>query len=402
MREWIEDFKRYLSTRFFVRELRSFFRKGDMVLLILCLAISAFSCLVISSVTGAEKFGSSSRYIVNQLLSIGGGVVMFAIMSSIDLESFSEHRRVLVVINLALLFLLIPFGTDNNTGNRSWLDFPFLPFYIQPAEICKIFYILITASVMNSHQNKLSSFRSVIHIAAHLLIVFLTNMIISRDLGVSLIFVFIFLGMTFAGGVNLGWFLGGFAGLALVSPILWNRFMDTHQKNRILVLFDPSIDPQGIGVRYHSKLSLQSLTGGGMTGQGLFQGNRTQAGALPAQHTDFIFSSIGEELGYLGCALILIALFALVARCIWVGIQSPDNMRRLVCFGAAAALMFQILINVGMCLGVVPIIGLTLPLISYGGSSVFTIYAMLGLVSGVYARPAPRSHERYIRPPRYY
>ena len=176
--------------------------------------------------------------------------------------------------------------------------------------------------------------------------------------------------------------------------------MDTHQKNRILVLFDPSIDPQGLSVRYHSKLSLQSLTGGGMTGQSLFGGNRTQIGALPSQHTDFIFSAIGEELGYIGCALVLLMLFALVARCIWVGSRSNDYMRRMICFGAAAALMFQIIVNVGMCMGVLPVIGLTLPLISYGGSSVVTIYAMLGLVSGVHARPAPRSHERYIRPPR--
>ena len=153
-------------------------------------------------------------------------------------------------------------------------------------------------------------------------------------------------------------------------------------------------------MRYHLKRSLLSLTGGGMTGQGLFNGNRTQAGALPAQHTDFIFSSIGEELGYVGCFLVLVMLFLIIARCIWVGCQSPDYMRRLVCFGVAAALIFQVCVNVGMCIGVLPVIGLTLPLISYGGSSVVTIYAMLGLVSGVYARPAPPSHERYIQPPR--
>jgi rod shape determining protein RodA len=157
----------------------------------------------------------------------------------------------------------------------------------------------------------------------------------------------------------------------------------------------------GINERYHTRLSFQSVTGGGMTGQGLFQGTRTQTpGALYAQHTDYIFSAIGEELGYMGCALVIIMLLALVIRCIWVGSKSPDYMRRMVCFGAAAALMFQIIINVGMCMGIMPVIGLTLPLISYGGSSVVTIYAMLGLVSGVHARPSPRSHERYIRPPR--
>ncbi len=386
--------------RDFGRELRNFFRKGDMVLLVMCLAISAFSCLIISSVTGAEKFGGSMRYIIIQIGATGLGVIMYAIMSSVDLEFLSEHRLVISIINVTLLLLLIPFGTDNNSGNRSWLSFSFLPFDIQPAEICKIFYILINASVMASHQNNVSSWRSVIHMVTHLGIVAGLNMLLSRDLGVTLIFVFIFLGMAFAGGVKMLWFTFAGGSLAVAWPFLWNYFFDEHQKNRILVLFDSSIDPQGIGVRYHSKLSIASLTGGGMTGQGLFNGNRTQAGVLPAQHTDFIFSSIGEELGYLGCGLVIIMLLALVARCIWVGAHSPDYMRRTVCYGAAAALMFQIIVNIGMCLGLVPVIGLTLPLISYGGSSIVTIYAMLGLVSGVHARPSPRSHERYIQPPR--
>ena len=235
---------------------------------------------------------------------------------------------------------------------------------------------------------------------AHLILLVGTNMVLSGDAGVSLIFVFIFVGMAFSGGVKLFWFLLGGGAIAAVGPIIWNNFMDKYQRNRILVLFDETIDPMGIKERYHMIRSLKSLTGGGMTGQGLFNGNRTQIGALPSQHTDFIFSAIGEELGYMGCALVIIMLLALVARCIWVGTRSPDFMRRMVCFGAAAALMFQIIINVGMCMGVMPVIGLTLPLISYGGSSVVTIYAMLGLVSGVHARPSPRSHERYIRPPR--
>lgn len=382
----------------FGRELKQFFRKGDMVLLVMCLAISAFSCLVLASFTNAEKFGSSTRYIIIQLGATGLGVLAYAVMSSIDLEFFSEHRVALVIFNLGLLSLLIPFGFSAGTSNRSWLNFPFLPFNIQPAEICKITYILITASVMNSHQSKISSVRSVFHMAFHMLLLVGVNMVISSDLGVSLIFIFIFVGMAFSGGVKMFWFLLGGGLIAAVAPILWPH-MDEYQQNRILVLFNDSIDPQGLGVRYHYKLSLQSLTGGGMTGQGLFNGNRTQAGALPAQHTDFIFSSIGEELGYVGCALVLVMLFALVARCIWVGSRSPDFMRRMVCYGAASALIFQICINVGMCIGVAPVIGLTLPLISYGGSSVVTIYAMLGLVSGVHARPSPRSHERYIRPP---
>jgi len=383
--------------REFTRELKSFFRKGDMVLLVMCLAISAFGCLIIASTNNYRDF---TRYVIVQVAAIGLGVLSYAVVSSIDMEFFSEHRLALVIFSMGLLVLLIPFGTDFGSGNRSWLDLPLIPVSIQPAEICKITYILITASVMTSHQNKLSSFRSIFHMGYYLILLFGTNMLLSRDAGVSLIFAFIFIGMAFAGGVKLWWFLLGIGLIVVAWPTLWDRFMDNHQKLRIQSLFDPSIDPMGTGVRYHLKRSLDTLTGGGMTGQGLFNGNRTQAGALPAQHTDFIFSAIGEEMGYVGCFLVLVMLFMVIARCIWVGCQSPDYMRRMVCFGAAAALIFQVCVNVGMCIGVLPVIGLTLPLISYGGSSIVTIFAMLGLVSGVYARPAPRSHERYIQPPR--
>ncbi len=383
--------------RDFGRELRNFFRKGDMVLLVLCLSIAAFGCLMIASTNNYRGF---TRYVLVQVAAIGLGVLFYAVMSSIDLEFFSEHRLALTVFSLFLLFLLIPFGTDFGSGNKSWLDIPLIPVSIQPAEICKILYILTTASIMNSHQNHVSSIRSVFHMAFHLILLVGVNMVLSGDAGVSLIFVFIFIGMAFSGGVKLIWFLLGGGLIAGGFPILWNYFMSEKQQKRILVLFDPSIDPQGIEERYHIVRSLKSLTGGGVSGQGLFNGNRTQAGVLPSQHTDFIFSAIGEELGYLGCALVIVLMFCLVARCIWVGTRSPDYMRRMVCFGAAAALFFQICVNVGMCMGVMPVIGLTLPLISYGGSSIVTIFAMLGLVSGVHARPSPRSHERYIQPPR--
>ena len=223
------------------------------------------------------------------------------------------------------------------------------------------------------------------------------NMVLSKDLGVSLIFVFIFVGMAFAGGVSIWWFALAGGSIAAAAPILW-QFLGTHQKNRIMILFDPTIDPQGINERYHSKINLQSLTGGGLTGQGLFNGNRTQGGRLFAQHTDYVFSSIGEELGFFGCVFVMILELAIISRCIYVGVRCQDYMRRLVCFGAASALIFQVIINVGMCIGVMPVIGLTLPLISYGGSSIVTIYAMLGLVSGAYARPESLSHERYIQP----
>ena len=387
--------------RHYIEELKDFFKKGDMVLLVLCLVVAGFGVICIASATSAEKFGGNFKYIAIQIISIGLGVLMYALVSSIDLDYLSEHRGLMVAFNIFLLLLLIPFGTDNNTGNRSWLHFPGFPVNVQPAEICKITYIIIMASVMSSHQNRISHPVSVLHMLMHLGILVVLNLALSSDMGVSLIFVFIFIGMAFAGGVSLWWFALAIGSIAAAFPILW-QFLGQYQRNRILILFDPTIDPQGINERYHSKINLQSLTGGGLMGQGLFQGNRTQGGNLFAQHTDYIFSSMGEELGFAGCVLIMVLELAIIARCIYVGVRCQDYMRRLVCYGAASALMFQLMINVGMCIGVMPVIGLTLPLISYGGSSVVTIFAMLGLVSGAYARPQALSHERYIQPVRSY
>lgn len=380
----------------YLDKLRKFSKKGDMILLVLCWIVAAFGLVVISSATQAPKYGGSFRYIAIQTVSIVLGTLMYVVFSSIDLEFFSEHRLAMVVFNCFLLLMLrSPLGTDHDSGNRSWIDLGIIN--VQPAEICKITYILIMASVMSSHQNRISHPVSVAHMLLHLILLVGLNLVVSSDMGVSLIFVFIFIGMTFAGGVSLWWFAAAIGGIVVMVPILWQQ-LDTYQRNRILILFDDSIDPQGINERFHSKMNLMSLTGGGMTGQGLFNGNRTQEGALFAQHTDYIFSAVGEELGFIGCTVIMLMELAIIARCIYVGIRCHDNMRRLVCFGAASSLMFQVLINVGMCIGVMPVIGLTLPLISYGGSSVVTIFAMLGLVSGAYARPQSLSHERYVQP----
>lgn len=385
----------------YLEELKDFSKKGDWVLLILCMVTAGAGCIIIASATNAEKFGSNTKYILIQLAAIMIGIVAYALVSSIDVDYISEHRAVLVAFNVFMLLLLIPFGTDNNTGNRSWLEFKILPFNIQPAEICKISFILVMASVMASHQNNISSIPSVMHMVLHLGLIVGLNMVLSGDAGVSLIFVFTFIGMAFAGGVSLWWFLLAFAGIGVMIPIAW-PLLGTYQQERIMVLIDPSFDAQGTGARYHSKINLQSLTGGGLTGQGLFNGNRTQGGNLFAQHTDYIFSSIGEELGFVGCCAVIIMELLIIARCIYVGSRCPDYMRRLVAYGAASALMFQLMINVGMCIGVMPVIGLTLPFFSYGGSSVVSIFAMLGLVSGSYARPQAQSHERYIQPIRSY
>ena len=385
--------------RKFFQEFLDFFRKGDMILLGLCIATTLYGLIILSSVTADAR---ATRFVVIQLVAAILGIFLYAVISSIDLDLIMEYRMPLVIFNVCFLLLLLPFGVEHG-GNRSWLKFPGFPVEIQVAEILKTTYILIAASVMSAHQNRLSKFWSVMHMVLHLGILVGLNMVLSKDAGVSLIFVFIFIGMTFAGGVSKGWFIAALSGITAGLPLIWNYVLKDHQKTRFMVLFDPSLDPNAIDERWHSNQALLSLTGGGLTGQGLYNGRRTQSngiGALQAQHTDYIFSAVGEELGFIGCMAIILLEFAIIARIIYVGIHTPDFARRVVCFGAAAALIFQVTINIGMNLGVMPVIGLTLPFISYGGSSILSLYAMLGLVSGVCARPSPGKQGLYVQPPR--
>ncbi len=379
-----------------LQELLDALKAGDLVLLGLCLFTTIFGCIVISSTTA---FMDATRFVLVQLVAAIIGVGLFVIISSIDLDYLLEHRTILFLFNMGMILLLVPFG-EVHGGNKSWIDLPLLPINIQPAEICKITYILVMASVMSSHQSRLSSLPSITHMVFHLAALVGLNLVISGDAGVSLIFVFIFIGMAFAGGVHIFWFLLGGGTLAACAPIIWFKVMDEYQRKRFEVLYNPEIDPHALAERYHTNQALQSLTAGGFSGQGLYEGNRTKVNALFAQHTDYIFAAIGEELGFLGCLIVLILEFAIIARCIYVGIHSPDFVRRVVCFGCASALVFQVASNVGMCLGLTPVIGLTLPFISYGGSSLVSLYAMLGLVSGVHARPAPGKQGLYIHPPR--
>ena len=189
-------------------------------------------------------------------------------------------------------------------------------------------------------------------------------------------------------------------GLLIVTPIVWNSgLVADYQKSRIMVIFDDTIEPLGIDVRYQAIRSLNAISGGGLSGQGLYHGTQTQADAIPAQHTDFIFAVIGEELGFLGCFLCILLLTAIVLRIIYIGVRSQSYFYRQICVGIAGMLLFQILTNIGMCLGIMPVIGLTLPFFSYGGSSMLSMFIAMGVISSVRLHPSPDSQQRYIQLP---
>ncbi len=375
--------------------LTEFYRRGDLLLLFLCVVTTVFGIVMIASAT---RYSSSSRYLIVQIASLILGVILYIAVSLLDIEIVAEHRELLLAFNVLFMSTLLIWGVEGNTGNRAWLDLPLLPVNIQPAELCKITFVIALAKTMSNNRAKLSSAKSMASIVAQTLLMIGLIVVISRDEGSAIVFIFIFLVVAYVGGIRAWWFLAGLAIAAAAFPLLWKYFVKDYQKDRILMLFDETIDPNGKGVRWDTNRSIAMLSGGGISGQGLFHGSMLQNHAIAAQHTDFIFSAIGEELGILGCLFTLLLLISIVARCVHVGLKTPNYMNRLICIGIAAMLIFQILINVGMCIGVAPVVGLTLPFVSYGGSSIVTLYLAMGLVSSIHMRPDPESKSPYIQP----
>ena len=373
--------------------IKDFLQRADMLLLTLCFICSIFGIVVISSATATSKSGSLS-FVLVQALAMMIGIFLFILLTVLDIDLLTDKWILLVGVSLVLLLVLIPFGVDDGTGNKSWLRF--MGIGIQPSEIVKVIYIALMArhiSYLKEYKN-LNHVLSVAQLAVHFMIPFGLIVVISGDLGSALIFFFIFLVMLFAAGLKLYWFVLGFAGVAAITPIAWDHVLKSYQKARILAPYTTNVENYD-DIIWQASQSKLALASGQFTGTGLFNGPQTQSQAIPAQQTDFIFAVIGEELGMLGCCVVIFLLLLIILRCVQIGLKSKNTMSMLVCFGVAATLTFQTFINIGMCLGLTPVIGLTLPFFSYGGSSIFSLFAAVGLVSGVKYRPKPERFHRY-------
>ena len=205
----------------------------------------------------------------------------------------------------------------------------------------------------------------------------------------SLVYLFIFAIMAFVAGVKLRWFFLAAVGGCGVLAAAWS-FLPQHIKMRFLILFDHELDPKGVG--WHQTRSLMAIGSGRVTGMGFLNGRQTQSlaeSSLPARHTDFIFSVCGEEFGMIGCLFLLLLLLCIILRCVYVSRKARSHLSAYIALGFAGMLMIQTVINVGMCLYVAPVVGLTLPFISYGGSSILTLFAAMGVVSGIKMRSLP-------------
>ena len=364
---------------------------ADLILLGLCCTASLYGIAMIFSAT---RYNEDNRKVLVQTAALLIGIVVYFAISMIDLELLMKRLKWIAAFNAGfILLLLTPFGREQD-GNRAWLKFPFLPVSIGPAEVVKITFIILLAwqfQWLLEEKRDLKSFSSAFMAAGHAFGMAGLYFIVSRDMGNAMMFVLIFVVMAFVSGFALRWFvLLGAAGTIGGIAVWTLDLLPSYMKNRFLVLFDHSYDVQNQG--YQQTRSLLTIGGGGFWGQGYLHGTQTQAGtgSIPARHTDLIFAVIGEELGFVGATLAILILVSIIIRVVIVGRRSGSMFHTCVCVGIASMLAFQMIINIGMCLFIMPVIGLTLPFFSYGGSSIVTLFAAMGFVSGIKMRTVVR------------
>ena len=366
------------------------FRQADMLLLALCTVASLFGILMIASAT---HYTGSLKNVIVQACALLLGVGLYFIVSAIDMNEVAKHWKWLTAFNFGFILLLVtPLGLNIN-NNRAWLGIEGFPINVQPAEVVKITFIIVLAKqlVWLKEKRDLKSVSSVAMLGGHLVALIGVYYVISGDMGSALVYIFIFVCMVFVAGVAKRWIALGLFGGAFAFYLLWQEDkIPDYMKMRFLILFDHDLDPRGLG--WQQTRGLLALGGGKLTGMGLFQGTQTQsesAASLPFRHTDFIFTVVGEELGLIGCLAVIGLLAAIILRCFTAARRAKTTMDAYICVGMGAMLIFQTVANIGMCLFVMPVIGLTLPFFSYGGTSIVTLFIAMGVVSGVQKRSRP-------------
>lgn len=369
--------------RKFFKTVKNFIRETDNILLLLCALTSAYGCVSVLSATlwtvdEGEKF---SRDFIVMCAACVAGIVIALIISLIDYEFIMKMAPLigLFCIGIMLLLFAVGVGPLERPDAKTWLKFGSV--YFQPSELVKIGYIITFGVHLEKLKGNINHPLSILQLGVHALVPILLVMK-SGDMGSALVFIIITVAMLFVAGLHWGYFLGG--GLLVVAalPLAWVFVLDNIQKERFLALAYPELYTDVI---YQQERGMAALGGGGITGQGLFQGRLTQTpDAIPEAENDMIFTVIGEELGLVGTVLALLLLTFIVIRIIRTGRHDNIGNTKVMCYGVAAMIAGQVIINVGMCLMLLPVIGITLPFFSAGGSSNLCIYFSIGLILSFY------------------
>ena len=363
--------------RHLMARIADFFRESDKILLLLCFFATSFGCIAVFSAT---YYKETFRPVIIQSLCMVAGLIAATVISTFDYEKLLSRWYLIGLLGLIPTILTFFIGiAPEGTDDKAWLDLGFTTF--QPSELLKICFIITFSMHLRKIKPNINKLKYLIPLVIHGAFPVLL-IIVQGDYGTALVFAVMFLFMMWAGGVSWKYFVLAFAGVAAASPFAYFFLLNEDHRKRIIAIFDSEKDIQGID--FQQWRGSVALANGGLTGQGFLQGDLTQAGAVPEGHNDFIFVSIGEEFGFLGCIVVILLLAAICIRCIRIARICTNDAGKYICVGVFAMIFAQAVINLGMCTSILPVIGVTLPFFSAGGTSLLCLYLGIGLALNVY------------------
>ena len=353
-------------------------KRMDFTLIGATAAIIVMSLIIIGSATHINTAGGDHYWFVQKQGAFVILNVLFAIfLMNFDYKALQSYGRNLYIFNAVMLLLVMLIG-QTALGAQRWIQLG--PITLQPSEFSKIIMIIALAAVLEDRVGKLNTLNDILPVVAYVALPFFL-VLKQPDLGTSLVFIAILLGMLFVAGVNLRILTAFFAAGVAMSPLLKD-----YQKMRLKVFLDPSVDPLGSG--YHIIQSKIAIGSGLIFGKGLFGGTQSQLNFLPENHTDFIFAVVGEELGFVGAAILLALYLVVLWRGVKIAQEASDTFGQLLAVGITSMLAFHVLVNVGMTTGIMPVTGIPLPLMSYGVSSLTTNLLAITILLNIHMRKA--------------
>ena len=363
--------------------IKNSFARFDKPVLLFSMLITLMSIVTIFS--ARENFGNSK--IIMQLAMTIVGICAITVIVNIDYRIFVErYWKILWIVSIALLGITLILGdtgaNGTETSNKSWLTIIKIgskSFQIQPSEFVKIAFIISFSKHLTMVKDTINKVKTLIPLAIHAGAI-VGLILLSGDLGVSLVYIGIIAIMLAFAGLSFWYFAGALGVVIIAFPFLW-PLLSKYQQMRILVGFQPELDPTHYG--FQALLSLDAISAGGIFGRGMNAGGYYEI--LPASHTDFIFATYCEMFGFIGALIFLIVLILLITRLIRIAKHCRNDFGSFICIGIAGMFIVQSVMNIGMCLAMFPVIGITLPFMSYGGSSMLALYIAMGFVHAISA-----------------
>jgi rod shape determining protein RodA len=352
-------------------------RAFDLQLFLYLVLLIAFGVVIgySASYSNAAQ-GEGLSQTVKTLIWTAIGLTIFFVAASVDYHWLQTLIAPIYLLVLGLLTLTLFIGTSLFGAQLSitvaGLDFQF-------SEVSKVLMVVVLATYLAGRRDKIGKLSTIIG-AGVLMAIPTVLVLLQPDLGTALVFVGIVVGMLFLSGASIGWMALLAGGAVAAAPIVVQSLAD-YQRQRLFCFLDPSADPQG--ACYQLIQALNAVGSGGLFGQGLTAGRQNQLGFLPVQSTDFIFTVVAEELGFVGGAVLLALFGLLIWRILAIGWGARDSLGAMVAVGLASMLLFQIMVNIGMVLGIMPVIGIPLPFITYGGSSMISLLFGMGILQSV-------------------